>query len=93
MIRLFVLGAVLLTGCATCPDPVIKVETKEVKVLVSQPYPPIPAIAHPELEISKIKPGDPPGVVAQAYQLTVMQLLNLVEQLETQIAGVNKNAR
>jgi PBP1b-binding outer membrane lipoprotein LpoB len=84
--------ALALAGCATTPAPMIQVETKEVKVLVTQPYPPIAAIPHPVLEISKIDATTPPGVVAQAYQITVQQLLNLVDQLETQITGVN-NAR
>ena len=83
--------ALVLAGCAST-DPMIKVETKEVKVLVTQPYPPIAVIPHPVLEITKIDATTPPGVVAQAYQITVQQLLNLVDQLETQINGVNKNA-
>lgn len=90
----YLLLALLLTGCA-CPkqEPIIQVVTKEVQVMVDQPYPKIPDIAHPVLEITKIAPGQPPGTIVQAYQVTVQQLLNLVEQLEAQIAGVNKNAR
>jgi LPS O-antigen subunit length determinant protein (WzzB/FepE family) len=80
--------ALALAGCAST-TPMIKVETKEVKVLVTQPYPEIAAIPHPVLEISKIDAATPPGTVAQAYQITVQQLLNLVDQLETQIKGVN----
>jgi uncharacterized protein YcfL len=83
--------AFALVGCSSTP-PMIKVETKEVKVLVTQPYPPITLVPHPVLEISKIDTTTPPGVVAQAYQITIQQLLNLVNQLETEINGVN-NAR
>ena len=84
--------AAALTGCAAT-TPMIKVEPKEVQVVVSQPYPRVEVLPHPVLDISKLKDGDSPGVVAQAYQVTVQQLLNLIAQLETQIAGINKNAR
>jgi PBP1b-binding outer membrane lipoprotein LpoB len=84
--------ALLLTGCAST-TPMIKVEPKEVQVLVYQPYPQIPVLPHPVLEITKITDGQAPGTVVQAYQITIQQLLNLVAELETQISGVNKNAR
>lgn len=90
--KYLIIIAALLAGCASTPEPMIKVETKEVKVLVTQSYPPIATIPHPVLDITKLKDGDAPGVVAQAYEVTVQQLLDLVNQLETQIAGVNKNA-
>lgn len=86
-----VISIALLAGCAST-TPMIKVETKEVQVLVVAPYPAIEVLPHPVLEISKLPDGAAPGVVAQAYQITVQQLLNLVDQLETQISGVNKNA-
>jgi len=89
---LIVAVALVLTGCQTCPAPMIQVETHEVKVLVQQPYPLISTIPHPVLEITKLDTTVPPGVVVQAYQITVQQLLNLVDQLETEITGVN-NAR
>ena len=83
------LVSVALAGCASTPTPLIKVETQEVKVLVTQPYPPIDPIPHPTLEITKIDSTTLPGVVSQSYVITVQQLLNHVLQLETQIKGVN----
>jgi len=83
------LAAIVLTGCATTSEPLIKIETREVKVPVIQPYPPVAVIPHPTLEITKITDTTPPGIVAQSYQVTVQQLLNHVEQLETQIKGIN----
>jgi len=80
-----------LTACTT-PPPLIKVETKEVQVIVTQPYPPVATLPRPTLEITKIREGQSPGAVVQAYQITIQQLINFVEQLETQIAGVNKTA-
>jgi hypothetical protein len=77
-----------LVGCSS-PAPLVKVETVEVKVPVVQPYPPITSIPRPTLEISKITDATPPGVVAQSYKITVQQLLDYAQQLETLIKGVN----
>lgn len=87
------IAAICLTGLLVgCSTPFIRIETREVQTVVTQPYPPIAVLPHPVLDIHNLPEGASPGVVAQAYQITVQQLLNLVEQLEAQIAGVNKNA-
>lgn len=85
-----IVAALLLAGCAsTKTEPIIKIETREVKVPIVQPYPPVAVVPHPDLEITKIDNTTPPGVVAQSYVVTIQQLLNHIQQLETQIKGIN----
>ncbi len=88
---LIMLLTLVLTACGTT-EPMIKVETRDVKTIVVQPYPPVAELPHPVLEITKLKNDDAPGVVVQAYQLTIEQLLLHIQQLDTQIKGIN-NAR
>lgn len=87
--RYIILASVLVLVACSSPPPVIKVETIEVKVPVVQPYPPIIPVPHPTLELTKIVDATPPGVVAQSYKISIQQLLDYAQQLETLIKGVN----
>lgn len=87
--KYILLASTLVLASCTSPPPVIKVETIEVKVPVVQPYPLITPPSRPTLELTKIIDTTLPGVVAQSYKITVQQLLDYAQQLETLIKGVN----
>jgi len=90
---LVVLCAFGLVGCAhnptppqPCPPPTVKIVEVEVPVPV---YPSVVVPTRPTLAIDEITDTSKPGVVANAYRITVAQLREYAIELETLLKSVN----
>jgi hypothetical protein len=82
------LAALLLVGCTTPPERIIETQIVEVPIIV---YPTVVTPPRPELEIDRLTEEDrkSPGVVANAYRITIVQLRDYAIMLETLIDAVN----
>jgi hypothetical protein len=88
---LIIAGALLIVGCTTTPE--VRVETQIVEVPIAV-YPTIIAPIRPELEIDRLTEDDKvvPGVIANAYRMSIVQLRDYAHELELLINAVNQKS-
>ena len=80
---LIALSVLVLSGCSLLPDRKISTQTVKVSVPVLYSEAP-PVIVRPDLAIHELPAGarDDYAQIARYYKITVIQLLNYIEQME-----------
>ncbi len=86
--------AAAIAGCAAgaAPAPAVRPLMVRVPVLHETPCP-VPALAHPALPITGLKPGSPPADTMRAYAAAVAILKGAVRERDAVLSGCARAAQ
>ena len=96
-IIVLLVGALLVSGCCTTPDPTIITRIDTVEIYkpvfdVPEDLKSFPVLARPELPLDQLSAGDEsnPGYVAKTIIQSVLILQEYAEALEDQVSAYRK---